>query len=189
MGKELQVRFSGFGGQGLVLAGIILGEAVSLYEERYAVQSQSYGPEARGGASRAEVVISDQEIDYLEVADPDLLLILSQQAYNKFAGRLKEDAVLIIDSDLVKMAAPPVTKVYGLPLTRIAREQAGRQIVANIVALGALAALTGIVSKEALEKAVAARAPKGTEELNLKALGLGYQAGRELLQDKVEHRG
>ena len=179
MSKLYQVRLSGFGGQGIILAGIILGEAIALYEDRHAIQSQSYGPEARGGASRAEVVISDEEIDLLEVTEPHLLLALSQLAYNKYSGNLHEDGIIIIDEDHVDTGATQ-KRIAALPISRIAREEAGNPIVTNMVALGAVAAITGIVGKETLKKAVAARAPAGTEELNLRAVDLGYDAGREL---------
>ncbi len=176
MSKVYQVRLSGFGGQGIILAGIILGEAISLYEDRYAIQSQSYGPEARGGASRAEVVISDEEIDLLEVTEPHLLLALSQQAYNKYSKNLHKDGIIIIDEDHVDAGATEKS-ITALPISRIAREQAGNPIVTNMVALGVVAAITGIVGKDTLKKAVADRAPQGTEELNLRAVDLGYEAG------------
>lgn len=180
MAKEYQVRLSGFGGQGLVLGGIILGEAVALYEGRHAVQSQSYGPEARGGASRSEVIIADEEIDLLEVTAPDLFLALSQEACDKYVADLKEEGILIVDPEFVT-DPPPVNKIYSVPITKLAREKAGRTMVANMVALGAIAAITGIVGRESLEKAAVARVPKGTEELNLKAIRLGYEAGRQAL--------
>lgn len=181
MSKEYQVRLSGFGGQGIILAGIILGEAISLYEDRFAIQTQSYGPEARGGASRAEVVISDEEIDLLEVTAPHLLLALSQQAYTKYVGDVREDGVIIIDEEHVR-PGPSEKRITGLPISRIAREQAGNPIVTNMVALGAVAAITGIVGQDTLRKAVQARAPQGTEELNLRAVDLGFDAGREKMR-------
>lgn len=178
MGEEYQVRLSGFGGQGMVLAGIILGEAVALYEDKYAVQSQSYGPEARGGASRSEIIISADEVDLLEVTAPDLLLALSQEACDKYIVDLKQDALVIIDSEFVKNP-PGVNKIYALPITKIAREKLGKTIVANMVALGVVASITGIVGKEALEKAVVNRVPKGTEELNVRAIRLGFEAAKD----------
>lgn len=179
MSKVYQVRLSGFGGQGIILAGIILGEAISLYEDRFAIQTQSYGPEARGGASRAEVVISDEEIDLLEVTNPHLLLALSQQAYNKYIGDVREDGVVIIDEEHVRVD-PNEKRIKALPISRIALDEAGNPIVTNMVALGAVAAITGIVGLDTLKKAVAARAPQGTEELNLLAVDLGYRAGKEI---------
>ncbi|MGI6096804.1 MAG: 2-oxoacid:acceptor oxidoreductase family protein [Dethiobacteria bacterium] len=180
MAKEYQVRLSGFGGQGLVLAGIILGEAVALYENKYTIQTQSYGPEARGGASRSEVVIGEEEVDLLEVTSPDLLLALSQEACDKYIVDLKEDGIVIIDPDFVKNP-PQKGQIYEVPITKIAQEKLGKTIVANMVALGAIAAITKIVSKEALQKAVVHRVPKGTEELNQKAIALGFEAAKNLV--------
>lgn len=179
--KEQQVRLSGFGGQGIVLAGIILGEAVSLYENRFAVQFQSYGPEARGGASRSEVVISDEEIDLLELIEPDIFLALSQQAFDKYIGDVHEGALVIIDPDYVTDASFTSKKVYAVPVSKIAREQVGKTIVINMVALGALAAISGLVGIGALKKAVSARVPPGTEEINLKAAQAGYESARKMI--------
>ena len=179
--KEYQVRLSGFGGQGIILAGIILGEAVSLYENRFAVQFQSYGPEARGGASRAEVVISDEEIDLLELIEPDVFLALSQQAFDKYIGDAHEGALVIIDPDYVTNAPSSSRKVYAVPVSKIAREQIGKTIVINMVALGALAAISGLVGIGALKKAVSARVPPGTEEINLKAAQAGYESARKMI--------
>ncbi len=179
--KEYQVRLSGFGGQGIILAGIILGEAVSLYDGRFAVQFQSYGPEARGGASRAEVVISDEDIDLLELIEPDVFLALSQQAYNKYVGDANENALVIIDPDYVTEVPPSSRKVFPVPISKIAREEIGKSIVINMVALGALASVSGLVGIDALKKAVAARVPAGTEEINLKAVQAGYDNAREMV--------
>lgn len=174
--KEHQVRLSGFGGQGIILAGIILGEAVSLYENRFAVQFQSYGPEARGGASRAEVVISDEEIDLLELIEPDVFLALSQEAFDKYIADAHEEALVIVDPDYVTNVPSSPRKVFSVPVSKIAREQIGKTIVINMVALGALAAITGLVGIDALKKAVSARVPRGTEEVNLKAVQAGYES-------------
>ncbi len=179
--KEHQVRLSGFGGQGIVLAGIILGEAVSLYENRFAVQFQSYGPEARGGASRSEVVISNEEIDLLELIEPDVFLALSQQAFDKYIGDAHEEALVIVDPDYVSNVPSSSRKVFAVPVSKIAREQIGKNLVINMVALGALAAITGLVSVDALKKAISARVPPGTEEINLKAVRAGYESAREMI--------
>lgn len=175
MSDRYEIRLSGSGGQGLILAGIILAEAASIFEGKEAVQTQSYGPESRGGASKSEVVISGTEIDYPKVTSPDMLLAMTQEACNKYIGDLKESGTAILDSFFVENA-PKSPNVVAIPLTTIAKETTGKTIVANIVALGAIVALSGVVSKEAIEKAVLARVPKGTEEMNLKALNAGFAA-------------
>jgi 2-oxoglutarate ferredoxin oxidoreductase subunit gamma len=173
--KRTEVRLSGEGGQGIVLGGIILAEAAAIYDGTNALQTQSYGPESRGGASRAEVIISDGEIDYPKVDVPDVLLVMNQVAYDKFASAVKEDGIIIADSTHVKVKAGGPARVFSAPITGLAREL-GREIVANIVALGVLVALTGMVSRESLERAVLARVPKGTEDLNRRALAAGFAA-------------
>jgi len=178
-GERWEARLAGAGGQGLITAGIILAEAAVL-AGRNAVQTQSYGPESRGGASRAEVVISDGEIDYPKVIRPDVLLVMTPEACRRYLGGLKEGGLLVADQDLVDDIPPGPYRVVRVPITRIAREEAGREIVANIVALGVLVALTEVVSEEVLERAVLARVPKGTEELNRKALRAGLAAGRSV---------
>lgn len=174
--QKYEIRLSGSGGQGLILAGIILGEAASIYDGKQAVQSQSYGPEARGGASRSEVIISDGPIDFPKVRSADFMLSMTQESYDKYIGGLKEDGMLLTDKFFVTTVAPRKGPVYSLDLTLIAAEKAGKKIVANVVALGAITALTGAVSLEAMKKAVLGRAPKGTEEMNLKALEEGFKA-------------
>lgn len=181
MSDHYQIRLSGFGGQGLVLAGIILGEAVAIYQGLYAVQSQSYGPEARGGASRSEIVISNEEGDYLEVTAPDLLLALSQEACDKYVVDIKEDALVIVDPEFVKKP-PQVKKLYQVPITQVAREEVGKTIVANMVALGSVVALTNLITLESLKKAVKNRVPKGTIEMNVKAVDAGFSVAKKLLQ-------
>jgi 2-oxoglutarate ferredoxin oxidoreductase subunit gamma len=165
--ERYEIRLSGSGGQGLILAGKILAEAVAIYDRRNAVQTQSYGPEARGGASRAEVVISDGEIDYPKAMMLDLLLSLTQVSCTKYAGDLKKDGILIVDSEAVTEIPQGDFKVYA--------------VVANIVALGILTAISGVVSEESMEKAILARVPKGTEELNMKAFRVGLETGRSLM--------
>jgi len=175
MSSHYEIRLAGSGGQGLMLAGIILAEAAGVYDGKFVCQTQSYGPEARGGASKAEVVISDAAIDYPKAIRPDVLLALNQKSLEAFSSDLKPGGLLLVDADLVKEA--PAGRVLALPFTRIARE-AGSAMAANIVALGALAQLTGAVSLESLTAAVLARVPKGTEELNKKALAAGVAAAQ-----------
>jgi 2-oxoglutarate ferredoxin oxidoreductase subunit gamma len=182
MTERMEIRLAGSGGQGLILAGMILAEAVGIYEGRFVTQTQSYGPEARGGASKSEVVISGQEIDYPQAVKPDILLCMSQAACDAYIFDVKPGGTLIVDSSLVHHL--PTTRALALPFTKIAREGIGREMMANIVALGALAQLTGIVTLENLEKALLARVPKGTEAQNRQALEAGVAAVQELLEKK-----
>lgn len=178
MQKRYEIRLAGEGGQGLILAGLILAEAAAIYDGKNAAQTQSYGPEARGGASKSEVIISDGEIDYPKVIKADVLLTLGQEACDKYFYELKKDGTLIVDS--VNVERVPTTRAYQVPITQLAEEATGRRITANIVGLGLLVGLTGVVSRKAVEAAVKARAPKGTEELNLKALTAGFEKAEEL---------
>jgi 2-oxoglutarate ferredoxin oxidoreductase subunit gamma len=175
--ERTEIRLAGEGGQGMILAGIILAEAACIYGSQHAVQTQSYGPEARGGASKAEVVISSGEIDHPEVLEADVLVALSQEAYRKFHKNVKADGLLIVDADKVEDASD---KAIQIPITRMALETTGRQITANTVALGVLVGLTGVVSREGIEKAVTGRAPRGTEDMNRKALEAGFAAAEQV---------
>jgi 2-oxoglutarate ferredoxin oxidoreductase subunit gamma len=174
MDKRTEIRLAGEGGQGMILAGIILAEAAAIYDGKQATQTQSYGPEARGGASRSEVVISDVEIDHPEVLSADVVLALSQEAYRKFAKTVHAGGLLIVDEDRVQTSGD--FSGVKFPVARVAQETTGKAITANTVALGLLVGLTDVVSREAIEKAVLARAPKGTEEINRKALQAGFAA-------------
>ena len=170
-----EVRFSGYGGQGIILSAVILGRAAALYGGKHAVQTQVYGPEARGGASMGQVVIDDEPILYPEVAEPDIYVIMSEQGFEKYGARAREDAVMLLDADLVR--SRPTCRHYEIPATSEAKENLGREIVANIVMIGALVAATGVVSREAIERAVLDSVPKGTEELNIRALKRGFELG------------
>jgi 2-oxoglutarate ferredoxin oxidoreductase subunit gamma len=177
--EKHEIRLSGSGGQGLLLAGIILAEA-AINDGKNAVQTQSYGPEARGGASKSEVLISDAAIDFPKVRNCDLLLALTQKAYEQYNEGLKEDGILIID-DSVTVAPGIKNKVYSVPILDTASKVLGKPMVTNIVALGAIVEVTKLVSSAALESAVLSRVPKGTEELNKKALALGYEIARNAM--------
>jgi len=172
-----EIRLSGSGGQGLILAGVILATAIGVGDGKNAVQSQSYGPEARGGASRADVVVSSGEIYYPKTMKLDMLLALTQEACDKYYPDMKEGGILIVDSNLVTQV--PTKKYHGFPFVRLAREEIGHAMVANVIALGAIAELTGIVSKASLKEAVLARAPRGTEDKNKKALELGFSIAKK----------
>lgn len=172
------ISLSGTGGQGLILAGIILAEAAVL-DGKQAIQTQSYGPEARGGASKSEVIISDEAIDYPHVLTADILLAMSQEACNKYVGILKPGGKLIVDSTLVERVPEVKADVLSLAITKVARAELGNAMFGNIIALGALAGSTGIVSRESMTKAVLVRVPKGTEAINQRALEFGFRMGEE----------
>jgi len=174
--SHYEIRFSGSGGQGIILAAVILGEAASIYEGKKAVQSQSYGPEARGGASKSDVIISDSEIDFPKATRIDVLLALTQKACDKYVVDLKSDGILIVEKDLVKNIPSGNYKVFKVPVIDIAKNKVGKVITANIVALGALVGATKAVSREAIEKAVLARVPSAFVELNKNALAEGFKA-------------
>jgi len=173
--SRYELRFSGAGGQGLITAGIIMAKAASIYEGKEAVQSQSYGPEARGGASKSEVIISDGPIDYPKVTKCDALLAMTQEACNKYSDDLKDDGVLLYDSDLVTKLPAGNFKKVGFNIINTAKNEVGREIVANIVALGAMVALTGQITRENAEKAVLSSVPEAFIELNKKAFNMGYE--------------
>ncbi|MDY2686435.1 MAG: 2-oxoacid:acceptor oxidoreductase family protein [Selenomonadaceae bacterium] len=172
MRKEL--RLSGSGGQGVITAAIILAQA-AVDEGKEAVQSQSYGPEARGGASKSEVIISDEPVYHPHVRQPDVVLAMTQKAADKYYKDLHPDGLLILDEQLVPNP-PAFAHTIRIPITKLAVEEAGRKLFANIVALGALVHLTGIVQFDSIKKAVANRVPPHTVEQNMKALQLGWDA-------------
>ena len=178
MGERYEVRFSGSGGQGLILAGVIFAEAATIYDKINAVQSQSYGPEARGGASKAEVIISDEVIDFPKATEIDLQLSLTQESCTKYYKDIKGTGTLLVDEDFVREIPKGTFKVVKLPIIRTASEEIGKAFVANIVALGAITALTGKVTIGSVEKAVLSRVPKGTEELNKRALMAGFELAK-----------
>ncbi|MEW6660922.1 MAG: 2-oxoacid:acceptor oxidoreductase family protein [Bacillota bacterium] len=177
MTDYFECRFSGFGGQGIMLAGLILAEAAGVYEEKNVVQTRSYGPEARGSACRSEVIISQSPIDYLEVTRPDFLLALTQEAFDKYLPEVKENGVIVVDPDYVqKRETNRQVRVIPVPVTAIAREKVGNPVTANVVALGVMGAVTNVVSRDSLAAAVQGTAPRGTETINLEALAAGYEA-------------
>jgi len=171
-----ELRLSGFGGQGIMTAGHILGKAAALYDHMEATLIKSYGPESRGGASSTQIIISDEPINYPRLIEPRLLVAMSQEAYTKYIGELVPGGLLIIDEDLVDL--DPVRddiEIKSIPATRIAEGQIGRKLVANIVMLGFVAANTEVVSVEGLREAVLSSVPKGTEDMNLKAFQTGFE--------------
>jgi len=177
--KKSEVRMGGFGGQGVILAGMILGRAKSIFEDQYATLTQDFGPEARGGAASCAVILADEPILYPNVKNPDVLLAMSQGAYAQNIDGLKPGGIVVIEEDLEKLSTPRTDiTVYKCPATRLA-EEIGRKIVLNIIMCGFLVAVTGLVSEEIARKGVEASIPKGTEKLNIAAFEKGYQYGIE----------
>ena len=178
MSDRFEMRFAGSGGQGVILAAVIVGEAAALREENLnSVQSQAYGPEARGGSCKAEVVVSKGEIDYPKAAQPDLQVILTQKACDEYAASGKKGGVLILDDFFVTEIPELDAEIYHLPIVRTAREKLGRELVTNMIALGVTASVLekkGLIKPESIKAAILDRVPKGTEELNAKAFDEGY---------------
>lgn len=182
-----EVRLSGFGGQGIILAGFIVGQAAAIHDGKNATFTQAYGPEARGGACSAQVVITDEEGAYPYVDRPQVVVAMSQEAYAKYAADVPDTVQVIIDEDLVKPDEKQKDRVLRVPATRIAQEL-GRSAVANIVMLGFLTAVSSIVSEDAMKKSVLDSVPKGTEELNTTAFERGFACGREAIAGTGDRR-
>jgi len=181
---RLEIRLAGFGGQGIIRAGLMLAMAACIHGDKNAVQTQSYGPESRGGACKSEVVISDEEIDFPKVEEPDVLVVMSQEAYNSYAETVKKGGTLLLDPDMVqKREIKTGARVFMVPATKMA-EELGKTVVANVVMLGALVALTDMTSAEAFKNSLLSNIPKGTERLNLAAFEKGYEYGKKLLRGK-----
>ena len=177
--ERVEIRCSGSGGQGILLAAAIIAEAAAAIGKQV-VQTQSYGPEARGGASKAEVIVADEPIDYPEVRRPHVSLVLSQAAYEKYAGETSPGGLLIYDSGLVEVDPDDESVVRcGLPFTQVATEDLGKTVVTNIVAVGALAQLIGVLPAEAVREAVLKRVPPRFKDLNAQAFDLGLRLGEE----------
>jgi 2-oxoglutarate ferredoxin oxidoreductase subunit gamma len=181
---RLEIRLAGFGGQGIIRAGLILATAAAIYGDKNAVETQSYGPESRGGACKSEVVISDGEIDFPKVTEPDVLIAMSQEAYNTYVDTLKKGGTIFLDSDLVpKEKVTSHIRVFRVPATKIA-EEVGKSLVANVVMLGALTSITNLVSPKSMKKSILSTIPMGTEKLNLEAFKRGCDYGKRLLEKK-----
>jgi 2-oxoglutarate ferredoxin oxidoreductase subunit gamma len=179
-----EIRFSGFGGQGIIRCGLIAGKALSLFDNKQATMTQSFGPEARGSACSSQLVVSDDRVLYPYISTPEILISMSQEAYDKYEPELREDGLLLIDKDLVK-ATPPRGKIksYSVPSTRFA-EELGNRIIANLVMLGFFTAITRIVSPEAMKKALPGLVPGRFLELNKKAFDKGYEYGNKILTEE-----
>jgi 2-oxoglutarate ferredoxin oxidoreductase subunit gamma len=180
---RFEIRLSGSGGQGIILASIILAEAAGIFEGYHVSQTQSYGPEARGGRCKSEVVISSKQIDYPKAVQLDMMLAMNQASCDAYSYGFKHNGLLLVDSGLVEQVS--TSRVVELPFTKIARDVAGLDLVANIVALGALGYLCPILSINSLEAALAARVPRGTKKLNSKALKAGIEAAKKFDMDTL----
>lgn len=178
-----EIRICGLGGQGVIMAGMIVGKAAAIFEDRFATLTQSFGPEARGSECSAQVMVGDEPIAFPYLRQTDLFVALSQGAYEKFIHEMKADATLVYESELVVVdeRLPSSAKKYGIPATRIAEEQLGRRIAFNMVVVGFLAAVTTIVEVDAIRKAVEDSVPPGTEAFNMKAFNTGFEFGKNLL--------
>ena len=172
-----ELKIGGFGGQGVILSGQVIGKAAALFDAKYSAMTQSFGPEARGSACSAQVLVSSEPILYPYVRKPDILVVMSQEAFDKFSPALDPNGMLVYESELVKLGELPAgLRRAGIPSTRIA-EELGRRIVSNIVMTGFFTAVTDVVTKQAMERAIQDSVPAGTERLNLMAFGKGYAYG------------
>lgn len=172
-----EIRIAGFGGQGVILAAAVIGKAKALFEGGYATMTQSFGPEARGGSSSAQVILSDNPILYPYITQPDVLVAMSQEAYTRFTPDLKPGGILIIEQGLVHLnGVHSGTRVFGVPATRLA-EELGRKVVLNIVMVGFFGAVTRLLDPDALRKAVADSVPPALQKLNLQAFEKGFEYG------------
>lgn len=180
-----EIKTGGLGGQGVILAGMIIGRAASIYDEKHATLTQSFGPEARGSACGASIVVSDEPVEYPYVTRPDILVVMSQEACTRFAPEMTSDGVLLYEADLVEPHnLPDGVKSYAVPATRIA-EELQRRMVANIVMVGFFAAVTDVVSVDAVRNSVETSVPQGTESLNLTAFDKGYECGQALKEGRT----
>ncbi|NOZ55430.1 MAG: 2-oxoacid:ferredoxin oxidoreductase subunit gamma [Calditrichaeota bacterium] len=180
MMDRYELRFGGVGGQGVILAGTILAEAAVIYDGLYAVQSPTYTAQVRGGATKVDVIIGKTPIIYPRATAIDFFLALAQRSYDVFHHQLKEGGLLLVDSTLVSRVDEDRYRVYRVPITDLAEREIGRVVVVNTISLGLTVAMTKVVSRKAIEQAVMARAPRGTEEMNMKALQLGFAKAEEM---------
>lgn len=184
----MDIRFTGFGGQGIIKSGLLVGKAASLFDNKFATMTQSFGPEARGGACSAQIVIDDSPVLYPYIVAPEILVTMSQEAYEKFTDDLLPGGILLTDTDLV---TPPQfrkdVKVYSIPATRIA-EELGNRIFANVAMIGFFTAITRVVSPEAVKKALPGAVPSRFIDINIEAFDRGYNFGLEQLNEGKSKR-
>ena len=176
-----EIRIAGFGGQGVILAAAVIGKATAIFEGGHSTMTQSFGPEARGGSSSAQVILSDEPILYPYITQPDILVVMSQEAYTRFAPELRPGGILITEQELVRVDKFPAgVRAYGVPATRLA-EELGRKVVLNIVMVGFYGAVTNLAAPESLRKAVADSVPPALQKLNLEAFDKGFAYGSNLI--------
>ena len=177
-----EIRIAGFGGQGVILAAAVIGKAAAIFQNGHATMTQSFGPEARGGSSSAQVILSGEPILYPYITQPEILVVMSQEAYTRFTPELKPGGILIMEQDLVRVdRIPPGVRAYGVPATRLA-EELGRKVVLNIVMVGFFGAVTHLLEHDALRQAVADSVPPAMQKLNLAAFDKGYAYGADLVE-------
>jgi len=181
-----EIRIAGFGGQGVILAAAVIGKAAAIFQGGFATMTQSFGPEARGGSSSAQVILSTEPILYPYVTQPDVLVVMSQEAYTRFAPQLKPGGILITEQELVRVdSMPSGVRAFGVPATRLA-EELGRKVVLNIVMVGFFGAVTGLLEADALRQAVADSVPPAMQKLNLEAFDKGFAYGSQLIAGNVD---
>jgi 2-oxoglutarate ferredoxin oxidoreductase subunit gamma len=179
-----EIRIAGFGGQGVILSAIVLGKAASIFQGAFATMTQNFGPEARGGACSAQLIVADSPVLYPYVTKPDIMVVMSQEAYVKFGSELKDGGTLIVEQDLVRVTdLPAQTKVFSIPATRLA-EELGKKMVLNIVMVGFFTAVSQLLEASAVRDAVADSVPAAFRDLNLKAFDKGYEYGVQALTTK-----
>jgi 2-oxoglutarate ferredoxin oxidoreductase subunit gamma len=180
-----EIRIAGFGGQGVILSAVVIGKAGCIFESGYSTMTQAFGPEARGGACSAQVILSDNPVLYPYVTRPDILVVMSQEAYTLFSPQLKDDGLLIIEEDLVRISEHPAgVRIFSVPATRIA-EELGKKMVLNIVMVGFFGAIAQALDPNALRQAVAASVPEAYRDLNLKAFDRGFDYGTKALTETI----
>lgn len=175
--KLTEIRIAGFGGQGVILSATIIGKAASIFQDGFATMTQAFGPEARGGSSSAQVILSDEPVLYPYITRPDVLVVMSQEAYSRFTPELKQGGILIVEEDLVRIGDLPMgIRVYGVPATRLA-EELGKKMVLNVVMVGFFGAVSALLDPDSLRRAVADSVPAAFRDLNLKAFDKGFDFG------------
>jgi 2-oxoglutarate ferredoxin oxidoreductase subunit gamma len=180
--SSTELRIAGFGGQGVILAGMVIGKAATLFDNKFVTLTQSFGPEARGSACSVQLIVSPQPVLYPYITNPDILVVMSQEACTRFCTEVTPGGLLLYEQDLIKLSKKCARdiKAFGIPATRLA-EELGRKLVLNMVIVGFVTAMTPLTTADAVRKAVEDSVPKGTEKLNLAAFEKGYEYGRSLL--------
>jgi len=176
---KTEIKIGGFGGQGVILTGYIIGKAASIFDTKHATMTQAFGPEARGSACSAQVIVSDETIRYPYVKMPDVMVLMSQEAFTKFSPQINPNGLMLIEEDLVDPSGlPDSVRLFKVPATRIA-EELGRRVVLNMVMAGFFASIADTIEPDAVRRAVASSVPDGTEALNLKAFERGFAWGEK----------